>query len=206
MVSQNNNADGANEKTKRNGGAFMGRLFRDFFLGCVAFIPLALLTFITYHFFHLLLTIGRVFFGITASRATSAGLLALVIAILIYTGRKLRLQEKWLLSFVEQAISKIPLLGSWYAALRDMVQALTAGGGDKGYLGTVAVSLGEGYMIGFITKKEIDCYGRAGVTVFVPTSPNPTTGLVLFYPEDAVRPLDISPDQAFAKIISLGLK
>lgn len=194
-----------NEKQRFHVGLFIGKLLSDFFLGCLAFVPLALLAFITYYFFNLLLSLGRMFFGLTASRSTSATLLALVLLILFYTGRKLRRKERWLFNLVERGISKIPLLGGWYGTFRDIVQTFTRGG-DKGYMGTVAVPAGEGYIIGFVTKKETGGDGKVHVTVFVPTSPNPTTGLVFFYPEDALKYIDLTPEQAFTRVISLGMK
>ena len=48
--------------------------------------------------------------------------------------------------------------------------------------------------------------GTARVTVFVPTSPNPTTGFVLFFDERDIEYLDIPPEKAFTLIISLGVK
>lgn len=194
------------ERPKMSSGSFVGRLVRDFFLGCAAFLPLALFAFVTYYFFNLLLYFGRMFFGITDSRMTSVTLLALVVVILYSTGSKLRRNERWILNFIEQLISKIPVLGGWYSAFRDIVRVFASSGGEKGYMGTVAVPVGEGYIIGFVTKKDTDGEGRGRVTVFVPTSPNPTTGLVFFYPEEAVKYLDYTPEQAFSRIISLGLK
>lgn len=198
-------AGSAEKENKKKRGGISG-ILRDFFLGCLAFIPLAILVFITYYFFNLLLSIGRMFFGLTASRETSAALLLLVIIILIYSGRKLRRQEKWFWNIVEMGIMKIPVLGSWYATVRDIVQTFTSGGGEKNYMGTVAVPVGSGYIIGFITKKEEQPDGSTSVTVFVPTSPNPTTGLVFFYDESDIKYLDMSPEQAFSRVISLGMK
>lgn len=193
-------------KPKRSPLSFLGKLLRDFFLGCVAFIPLSLLIFIVYFFFNLFFSIGRVLFGLTDSLSTSVALSTLILVILMYTGMKLRRKERWLLNFIEQAITRVPVMGGWYETFRDIVQTFTAGGGDKGYLGTVAVPVGAGYIIGFVTKRELDIEGNARVTVFVPTSPNPTTGLVFFYPEDKIEYIDMTPEQAFTKVISLGMK
>lgn len=208
MVQEDNNTNTA-DPTEKNGKKKRGRIIgvlQDFFLGCIAFIPLAILSFIIYYFFNLLLSIGRMFFGLTASRETSAALLLLVIIILIYSGRKLRRREKWFWNIVEMGIMKIPVIGSGYATVRDIVQTFTSSGGEKSYLGTVAVPVGSGYIIGFITKKEERPDGSVGVTVFVPTSPNPTTGLVFFYSESDIKYLDMSPEEAFSRVISLGMK
>ena len=81
-----------------------------------------------------------------------------------------------------------------------------AGPGQKDrYLGVVKVPFGSGHVLGFVTRREV-LEGRTTLTVFVPTSPNPTSGIVLFFPEEAVLPTDMSPESAFARIISLGLK
>lgn len=193
-------------KGKNKGRGVIGSILRDFFLGCIAFVPLAILIFITYHTFNLLYSLGRIFFGLTASRETSAALLALVAVILVYSGRKLRRQERWFWNIVEMGLIRVPVLGGWYSTVRDIVQTFTSSGGEKSYMGTVAVPAGAGYIIGFVTKKEEQTDGSVTVTVFVPTSPNPTTGLVFFYPESDIRYLDISAEQAFSKVISLGMK
>lgn len=208
MISEDNDTqttDSTEKNNKKKSGRFR-RTLQDFFLGCIAFIPLAILTFIIYYAFNLLLSLGRMFFGLTESRETSAALLLLVVIILVYSGRKLRRQEKWFWDIVEIGIMKIPMLGGWYATVRDILKTFTSGGGEKGYLGTVAVPVGSGYIIGFITKKEERPDGTVGVTVFVPTSPNPTTGLVFFYAESDIKYLDMTPEQAFSRVISLGMK
>ena len=63
-----------------------------------------------------------------------------------------------------------------------------------------------GYIIGFVSRREVLEDGSVQLTIFVPTSPNPTTGLVFFFPEEKVEYLDLTPERAFTKIISLGVK
>ena len=77
--------------------------------------------------------------------------------------------------------------------------------GFTGGLGKLAGPTG-GYIIGFVSRREVLADGTAQLTVFVPTSPNPTTGLVFFFPEEEVEYLDMTPEKAFTKIISLGVK
>ncbi len=187
-------------------GSRIGRIAKDFFLGCIAFIPLAVFIFIFYYLILLFEGLGRIIFGLTESVETTVAVTLLIILMLVYTGRKLRRKEKWFLNFIDQIISKIPVVGGWYSTFQEMVQTFTAGAGERGYLGTAKVPCGEGYIIGFVTKRERDPDGNSTVTVFVPTSPNPTTGLVLFFPEEKVEFVDMTPEKAFTKIISLGMK
>ena len=46
---------------------------------------------------------------------------------------------------------------------------------------------------------------RRLVAVFMPTTPNPTTGFFLVYPEASVRPTDLTVEEALRMVISGGL-
>ena len=198
--------DKEQEKRTAASGSKLVRIAKYFFLGCIAFIPLTVFVFIFYYLILFSKALGRMIFGLTESVETTVAITIIIVIMLIYTGRKLRRREKWFLTFVDQVISKIPVIGGWYSTFQDMVRTLTTGSGERGYLGTARVPCGEGYMIGFVTKRETEEDGSTTVTVFVPTSPNPTTGLVLFFPEERIKIVDITPEKAFAKIISLGMK
>ncbi len=203
----------ASEKMKNNGTetqrktfrSLAGRVGRDFCLGCIALIPLAVLIFVFYYITLLFESVGGMIFGLTKSIRSAFIISVIIVLSLIYTGRKLRRREKWLFSVIEQWISRIPVVGGWYMTFRDMVQTFTSGGGELGYLGTAKVPCGEGYIIGFVTHREMRDDGIL-TTIFVPTSPNPTTGLVFFFPEESVEYIDMTPEKAFTTIISLGMK
>ena len=200
------NNDTAKKPDKGN-VSFMGRLGRDFFLGCVAFLPLALFIFLFYYLIYFFESIGSVIFGITQSRRTTVAISVFLVFLLIYIGRKLRRRERSILNLLEQfIITKIPVVGGWYTTFRDILQTFTARGGENSYLGTAKVPVAGGYIIGFVSRREVLADGTAQLTVFVPTSPNPTTGLVFSFPEEEVEYLDMTPEKAFTKIISLGVK
>ena len=64
------------------------------------------------------------------------------------------------------------------------------------------------YSVGFMTGEvQGDQVGMSGkfVTVFVPTTPNPTAGFLLILPESEVAKLDMSVEEGMKFIISLGL-
>ncbi|MBN1755940.1 DUF502 domain-containing protein [bacterium] len=63
------------------------------------------------------------------------------------------------------------------------------------------------YSIGFITSRPdlLLPDGRKAVMVYVPTTPNPTSGYMLMFPEDEVCTLDISIEDAIRLIISAGV-
>ena len=195
------------ENTKKGGEAgFLRTLGRDFFLGCVALLPLALFVFVFYYLIYLCEMFGALIFGFTQSRRSTALIIVFLVCLLVYIGRKLRRRERSLLSLLEQlVITKIPVIGGRYSTFRDILQTFTASGGSS-YLGTVKIPVGKGYVIAFVSKREVTTDGTARVTVFVPTSPNPTTGFVLFFDERDIEYLDIPPEKASTLIISLGVK
>ena len=47
--------------------------------------------------------------------------------------------------------------------------------------------------------------GENSVLVFIPTTPNPTSGFLLIVPESQVKPMDISVENAIKMVISLGV-
>ena len=171
------------ENTKKGGEAgFLRTLGRDFFLGCVALLPLALFVFVFYYLIYLCEMFGALIFGFTQSRRSTALIIVFLVCLLVYIGRKLRRRERSLLSLLEQlVITKIPVIGGWYATFRDILQTFTASGGSS-YLGTVKIPVGKGYVIAFVS------------------------GFVLFFDERDIEYLDIPPEKAFTLIISLGVK
>ena len=73
--------------------------------------------------------------------------------------------------------------------------------GTENYLGVVWIKIGTHKVMGFITKELEDSY-----FVFVPTTPNPTSGFLLNVKKDEVEKSDLSVANGFKKLISLGIK
>lgn len=112
----------------------------------------------------------------------------------------------------ESIISKIPLARTIYIATKQVIETLFMGSGMRN-LKTVALFEypRKGiYSIGFITGRLEDGEhhnqsGRKLVSIFVPTTPNPTSGYYVMVPEEEVRELAISVEDAFRIIMSAGL-
>lgn len=109
-------------------------------------------------------------------------------------------KEAILLKTMELVIGKIPVISSIYATLKDIVN-LFSGKGSDNYLGVVYVKFGENKAMGFVTKELEDSYW-----VFVPTTPNPTSGFLINVKKDSVEKSDLTVANGFKKLVSLGLK
>ena len=105
-----------------------------------------------------------------------------------------------LISLSEFLINKIPLVKSVYSGIKEVLN-IFSGKNKDGYLGVALVNVGNFEVLGFITKDEGEYFW-----VFVPTTPNPTSGFVLKIEKQNVKLSDLSVADGFKKIISLGVK
>ena len=111
---------------------------------------------------------------------------------------------RWLWTRLDKLLDRLPALGKLYASLK---QILGYGEGEQAiFQQTVLVTTqnGCGKELGLITNRMTDNDGQQYLSVFIPGSPNPTTGrLVLFSPED-VETTDIPVNEVFKTLIAAG--
>ena len=120
---------------------------------------------------------------------------------LYYVGHLVDKNKKVLLiTMTEVNIGRIPLVKSVYSGIKEVLNIFT-GKNKEGYLGVAYVNVGNVEVLGFITKEEEEV-----LWVFVPTTPNPTSGFVFKIPKEKVRMSDLSVGEGFRKIVSLGVK
>jgi len=138
-------------------------------------------------------------------------LLALVLAALLITGVGVLAQYyigKRMLEWLDTAMMNVPVVNKFYGAIKQVNEAFS---GDKNSFKTVVMvefpSAGI-YSIGFITNDqngEVQQKTKEKVVcVFVPTTPNPTSGFLILVPEDKVKKLDMSVADGIKYIVSLG--
>lgn len=137
------------------------------------------------------------------------GLIFLICIILLvgfvgrtYFGRKIH-------SISDQIIEKIPVIRKIHVAVKQILETvLKDSTGTFGQVVLVEFPRKGIYAIGFVTgipsKTISDTAGEAIKNVFVPTTPNPTSGFLLLMPEKDLVKLDIDVETAFKLIISGG--
>ncbi len=116
---------------------------------------------------------------------------------------------KKLIRWVDDALLRVPLLNKIYGAIKQVNDAFSSG--SKSSFKTVALvefPRAGTYSIGFITSEQHEEVQKKTkenvVCVFVPTTPNPTSGFLILVPEDKVTKLDMSVADGIKYIISLG--
>ena len=115
---------------------------------------------------------------------------------------------KKLLSWVDEIFKKIPILRTIYSAVGQMTSTLTQSKDNKKSVVLVQYPKEGTWAVGFVTqenKGEIsEKTQKELVNVFLPTTPNPTSGFLLMYEKKDVIFLDISFEQASKFIVSAG--
>ena len=115
---------------------------------------------------------------------------------------------KKLLKFFEDILKKIPILRTIYSAITQMTETFTKTEGNKKNVVLVEYPRKGSWAVGFATKEntsEISTKAKKNlVNVFVPTTPNPTSGFLLMFPKEEVIYLDMTFEQASKFIVSAG--
>jgi len=114
-----------------------------------------------------------------------------------------------LLHWWNEALARFPLTGRLYTAMSQIVQTVV---GEQRSLFKRVVLIpyptDESWAVAFVTNEEApmmgELVGQPCVNVFVPTTPNPTSGMMLVVSRAKTRELPITIDEAIKLIISAG--
>ncbi|HEX9112807.1 MAG TPA: DUF502 domain-containing protein [Nitrospirota bacterium] len=107
----------------------------------------------------------------------------------------------------DELLHKVPLVRGVYFTVKQVMETFSMKHQFRG-VALVEYPRKGCYSVGFMTGEvQGGTVGMSGkfVTVFVPTTPNPTAGFLLILPESEVAKLDMSVEEGMKFIISLGL-
>jgi uncharacterized membrane protein len=112
---------------------------------------------------------------------------------------------KKLLARGEALLRRIPFVKGIYGSVKDMTHAFTSDK-VKSFKEVVLVEypFKGRYAIGFVTDRTEVGEGKKVCSVFIPTTPNPTSGFLIIVKEDELTFLDMPNDDALKYIVSLG--
>ena len=117
---------------------------------------------------------------------------------------------RWAMREAEKLVDRVPIVRSVYGAIKQIFETVLAQRSNAfRQVVLVEYPCRGTWAIGFITgttKGEVQTItDEEVVNVFVPATPNPSTGFLLFVPKSDVRLLDMSTEEAAKLIISAGL-
>lgn len=191
----------------------ISKIFKSYFVtGIIVIVPL-LVTYIVIR--ALVNTIGKLFallplnlqpqtyipfFGV---EILIAFILIILIGFLVsnFLGRKL-------LGVGEKLLAKIPIVKTIYQGVKQLTTGIVS---DKKMFSKVVLiqyPVRNLHQIGFVTGEDKHFVkndtGQKMLKIFIPTTPNPTSGFFCIVPESEVQYLDLTAEEAFRLIISAG--
>lgn len=138
-------------------------------------------------------------------------LLALTLAVLLISGVGLLARYyigKRIIEWLDTAMMHVPVLNKFYGAIKQVNDAFS---GNKNSFKTVVLVEfpREGvFSVGFVTSDDNAeaslKIGEKLVSVFIPTTPNPTSGFLVLVPVDKITKLDMTVAEGVKYIVSLG--
>lgn len=133
------------------------------------------------------------------------GIAALVIIIYLAGILASNVLGKIAIRWGESVLDRIPIVRPLYNGIKQILDSFITPGKDR-YMDVVLVEFPRKGMhsIGFVTNKLPGKDGQYLLSVFIPTSPNPTSGFLEIMPEKEVIRTDISVDNALKMIVSAG--
>ena len=196
---------------KRKKKSFALKLRNYFFTGVVVLIPIGFTLYLT----KILISVSS---GLIPSEINpntylhfsipGLEIILTIIFITIVGYLSLSFLGKKFLQIVDDLFKRIPILRTIYSAIGQMTESFRHKKNSKKSVVLVEYPRKDTWAVGFATKDNKgemkDKTNRNLVNVFVPTTPNPTSGFLLMFPKEDVIYLDISFEEASKFIVSAG--
>lgn len=138
------------------------------------------------------------------------GLTVPMLCILIIGLMARNIVGRWLLDVGEQVLQAIPLAGAIYKTLKQLLETVLRDSGSK-FRRVVLVEYPRsgvwslGFVTGVVSAEFQSHFSGSMLSVFIPTTPNPTTGWYAVVPESDVITLKMPIEDAFKVIVSGGI-
>lgn len=188
----------------------IGKNVRSYFVtGIFVLFPLVLSLYIIWKIFQF---IDNVFPALTGIDLPVMGLGVVIFFMLIllvgmvaknYAGKKI-------IEVGNSIVVSIPVLNKVFLAVQQIMDVVLKP--QKNFLGEVVLieyPKEDSWTIGFVTSRETpeisDSIGETLICVYVPTTPNPTSGFMLYVPEHKIKKVNLSTEMAIKAVVSAGL-
>ena len=131
-----------------------------------------------------------------------------IVFITIIGGLSLSFIGKKFLQIIDDLFKRIPILRTIYSAIVQMTESFTNQDSNKKSVVLIEYPRKGSWAVGFATKEnkgEIkNKTNKNLINVFVPTTPNPTSGFLIMFPKDEIIYLDMNFEEASKFIVSAG--
>ena len=198
-------------KFRRKRISFFARLRNYFITGIVVLVPIGITLYLTTFFISIsskLIPPGINPNNYLPFAIPGLEILLSVIFITLIGGLSLSFIGKKFLQLFNDLLKKIPMLRTIYSAIGQMTETFAPKKGSKKSVVLIQYPRKGSWAVGFATKENKGEISKKTntelVNVFVPTTPNPTSGFLLMFPKSEIVYLDMTFEEASKFIVSAG--
>jgi len=198
-------------KLKRRGISILGRLRNYFIAGIVVLVPIGITLYLTRFFISISSKLIPNELNPNSYLPFAIPGLEILLAIIFITiigSLSLSFIGKKILKIFNDILKRIPILRTIYSAIGQMTETLAPKKGSKKSVVLVEYPRKGSWAVGFATRENDGKITKKTntnlINVFVPTTPNPTSGFLLMFPKDEVIYLDMTFEEASKFIVSAG--
>ncbi len=145
------------------------------------------------------------------SAIPGGGVIVLIVGLTLIGGLAGGLIGRGIVNFFEKILDRTPLR-VFYNTVKQIMQTMFQGQ-NNAFKKPVMIEYPRKnvWAVGFITNEEFDSKlakstgNKNMISIFLPTTPNPTSGFLLFVPKEDLYPLDMSVEEAIKLVISAGI-
>ncbi len=198
-------------KTLKKKRSFLARLRNYFITGIVVLVPIGITLYLTKFFISVSSSLIPKEINPNSYLPFSIPGLEILLSIIFITvigWLSLSFIGKKVLQLVNETLKRIPILRTIYSAIGQMTESLAPRKGNKKSVVLIEYPRKGSWAVGFATKDNKGEISKKTstelVNVFVPTTPNPTSGFLLMFPKKEIIYLDMTFEEASKFIVSAG--
>ncbi len=184
----------------------MKHIRTQFITGLFVVLPIGLTLWIISKAFNMLDSIiGSTLYQVIGMRIPGLGLVIILALIYAIGGITSNFMGKKLHDYLERLFENLPIIKTIYIPIKDILKNFANDKSNNFKKAVLVTYPMEGsHSIGFITKEKVEFDGEVLTAIFIPTTPNPTSGFLVYMKPNKYTELDISVEVALKSIISLG--
>lgn len=181
---------------------YLKRIANYFLIGVFAFIPVVVILQIVLFMKEFISGSFQIVYGYWDNYLITASIFIFSFYLFVYVGYRLKMAGgSWIIGLIDSVVNRIPLLNSIYRVTKKVVN-MFSGHEQKGAREVVFTEYPKDdvWVPAYVTNKVDDMY-----ILFIPTSPNPTSGFTVIVHESKIIKSKMNIEEATSFIISVGV-
>lgn len=179
----------------------MKKILNFFLIGVLGFIPVVVILQIVFFVKDLVSELFKMVYDYSDNYFMTVTVFLISFAMFAYVGYRVRMGRSLIISSIDAVIERIPFLNTVYRVTKKVVN-MFSGHEEKEPKEVVYVEYPKDgvWVPAYVTNKEGEMY-----VLFIPTSPNPTSGFTVIVHESKIVKSDLDIEEATSFIISVGV-